>query len=1196
DFEGRLFIRDNSNLSSHATHVSGTVGGGGNASGGTYRGMAPGVTIQSYGFQQPGGLQQGFLYTDPGDMEDDYDDAINNWGAAIANNSIGTNVAANNFPCSWHGEYGVTSTVIDSIARGAFGPTISIVFAAGNERGNGRCGTGYGTTAPPANAKNHITVGALHSNNDAVTNFTSWGPTTDGRLKPDVAAPGCQNGPDAAGPDWNGGNSTVSSSTSASDTSYGSACGTSMAAPTATGAIALILEDFRVQYSGEPDPLPSTYKAFLIHTAEDIENFGPDYKTGYGSIRVQPAIEHLRSGNFLEASVGQGETYNVLVNVDAGQEFKATLVWDDPAGTPNVYPSLVNDLDLVVTDPNGVRHYPWTLDPANPANPAVRTQVDRINNVEQVFVENPTPGVWSVQVLGFSVPQGPQAFSLSASPFLVNCSTVGLAKFNRQVFSCDAVVNVQVVDCDLNTDDDKIETVDVHVMSDSDPAGFMITLTETGELTADFRADLPLSTTPTPGALLVAHGDTITVTYIDADDGMGGTNIPRVGMAAIDCVAPVISDVLVADINPRDARITFTTNEPATARVVYGTVCGTFTGVANTPGTQTSHTANLLGLQTNTTYFFRVEATDSAGNEGFNDNSGVCHTFATPQIPDYFTELFTPTGNPNDLAFSTITLSPSASVDAYDACFEDSISALPVDPTGGTALSFVNASGTPNFLDGFALVNLPTGVEVSLYGVSYDRFWVGTNGYITFNSGNTTFTESLANHFNQPRISALFDDLDLRTTGEASYLVLSDRVVVSWVNVPEFAAAGTSNTFQVQMHFDGTIVITWLELSANDGLAGLSAGGGVPVDFFMSDLSSYSACGPRPPIAQNSFETIDLNTPTLITLQATDDGLPKDPGVLTYIVQSLPTTGSLSDPNAGPITAVPYTLAAFGDEVLYTPQFNYRGPASFGFRANDGGTPPDGGDSNIGTVLMEIGDRDLVYFWNMDTDPGWAMEGLWEFGVPQGLGTSGRFDPVSGFTGDNVYGYNLTVGNGHYPNSMTTTEWLTTTAIDCSELSGTMVKFRRWLGVEASQFDKARFQASNDGVNWVDVWVHDTPSQPTINEQSWSLQTYNISGVADGEATVYLRWGMGPTDSTVTYHGWNIDDVGIRAFAPLPPCPGDANGDGVVDFADLSLVLGSFGATGDSLPGDVNGDGVIDFADLSLVLGAFGTDCWVEHR
>jgi len=68
-----------------------------------------------------------------------------------------------------------------------------------------------------------------------------------------------------------------------------------------------------------------------------------------------------------------------------------------------------------------------------------------------------------------------------------------------------------------------------------------------------------------------------------------------------------------------------------------------------------------------------------------------------------------------------------------------------------------------------------------------------------------------------------------------------------------------------------------------------------------------------------------------------------------------------------------------------------------------------------------------------------------------------------------------------------------------------------------------------------------------------------------------------------------IDFPRTIGFALIPGLPGDANGDGVVDFADLSIVLGEFGQTGEGLKGDLNGDGVVDFADLSIVLGAFGS-------
>ncbi|MCH7995431.1 MAG: S8 family serine peptidase, partial [Planctomycetes bacterium] len=201
DFGGRLSVRDGTGEFFHPTHVSCTIGGDGAASGGLYRGMAPNVTLQSYGFEYDGSGT--FLYTNPGDIESDYDEAVNVHGAHIANNSIGTNTCRNGFDCEITGDYGVTAQLIDAIVHGSLGAPFRVVWANGNERGCGRCGDegvhtleGYHSTAPPACAKNHITVGALNSNDDSVTSFTSWGPTDDGRLKPDVSAPGCQQGSD----------------------------------------------------------------------------------------------------------------------------------------------------------------------------------------------------------------------------------------------------------------------------------------------------------------------------------------------------------------------------------------------------------------------------------------------------------------------------------------------------------------------------------------------------------------------------------------------------------------------------------------------------------------------------------------------------------------------------------------------------------------------------------------------------------------------------------------------------------------------------------------------------------------------------------------------------------------------------------------------------------------------------------------
>ncbi|MEN6372443.1 MAG: putative Ig domain-containing protein [Armatimonadota bacterium] len=162
-----------------------------------------------------------------------------------------------------------------------------------------------------------------------------------------------------------------------------------------------------------------------------------------------------------------------------------------------------------------------------------------------------------------------------------------------------------------------------------------------------------------------------------------------------------------------------------------------------------------------------------------------------------------------------------------------------------------------------------------------------------------------------------------------------------------------------------------------------------------------------------------------------------------------------------------------------------------------------------------------IYSFPLDSNPGWACDTGWAFGIPTGGGSSNGVDPTAGYDGSFVYGYNL---SGNYDNNMASTQYLTTTAIDCSNLGNTTLKFRRWLGVEGSGCDHATIQVSNDGVNWTTVWSN---SSAITADTSWTLQTYDISAVADYKPHVYIRWGMGPTDSSFVMEGWNIDNIEI---------------------------------------------------------------------
>jgi hypothetical protein len=367
------------------------------------------------------------------DMNSNFDQGITTYGADIGTASVACQ-PANPHPfnpvygeCDLEGDYCPHAQLIDTII---YERSIPITWAAGNERGYGTCGIAYNTISPTATGKNAIIVGATNSNDDSMTSFSSWGPTDDGRIKPDVVAPGSQVGGDG------GITSTIRGDT------YGTYRGTSMATPAVAGSAALMLEEWRNIHDGN-DPLPSTIKAILMQTAKPLGNKGPDYSYGYGRIDVKEAIDLIDEASkiFEDSIVDQNDTDHYDINVPEGQgELLVTLVWDDYPGDPAAAKALVNDLDLIVKDPNGTRHYPWTLDPDIPSRTARRNQADNTNNVEQVCVYYPANGTWTIDINGSTVPEPVQKYSLVYSFNLIpqhtdkfrvkNSSGEGVAMFD----------------------------------------------------------------------------------------------------------------------------------------------------------------------------------------------------------------------------------------------------------------------------------------------------------------------------------------------------------------------------------------------------------------------------------------------------------------------------------------------------------------------------------------------------------------------------------------------------------------------------------------------------------------------------------------------------------------------------------------------------------------------------------------------
>lgn len=427
------------NFGQHATMTPGMIAGSGAqsvangaATANQWRGVAPAATVRSYNFTTTADAITDYI----GDVTD----AVQNDGVHQMNNSWG------DFGCLTlaYGAYVGRAPFLDGVVKGSLGRPTPVVFSAGNERAGFFNGVAndttcignpnapfdnYGTLNHPKAAKNVISVGAIDSGNNAMTSYSSWGPTLDGRIKPDVVAAGHHNGTM---------NSGVSSITNAFGQPAGAAnqqdyrtpifdpafvygwyAQTSSAAAEVSGGLALMINAWRSAFPGRADPLPSTLRATLVNNAADLDdattwyNPGPDYASGYGLVRINNSVTALENNHAIEGSVAHGGEARYFVNVPAGAgPLRITLAWDDEAAIDGANPALVNDLDLVVTDPAGTRRYPWTLDPLNPTAAAVRTGEDHLNNLEQVQVDAPAAGNWTVIVRGTTVASGRQNFSL----------------------------------------------------------------------------------------------------------------------------------------------------------------------------------------------------------------------------------------------------------------------------------------------------------------------------------------------------------------------------------------------------------------------------------------------------------------------------------------------------------------------------------------------------------------------------------------------------------------------------------------------------------------------------------------------------------------------------------------------------------------------------------------------------------------
>lgn len=407
----RVYIMDTpTSVGDHASHVGGTMISSGSIAN-TSRGVAFNAQLYSYDWNS--------------DLAEITDAATD--GLLMSNHSyiISPPLAA------WHfGAYDERAKNIDQILYNA--PFYTSVWAAGNDRNNTNSliqsqissTGGYELIRNQANAKNHILVGAVEgvpfysgSHDVVMTAFSSWGPTDDGRIKPDVVAKGFQ----------------VYSTGHSSSSHYYTASGTSMAAPMVTGGVTLLQQHFFNVYSNYMRS--STVKGIITNTADEAGEFdGPDYKFGWGLVNLRKAaqaISNKQSGQSVveEITLNNGGTYNSTISANGTEPLKVTICWTDPAAMfPNtgfVNPTtryIVNDLDIRITK-DGVTYFPWKLDRNDPTAAATRDSDNNVDVIETIQIDNPN-GVYNITVTHKNaLTNGSQIFSLIATGPVLNLST-----------------------------------------------------------------------------------------------------------------------------------------------------------------------------------------------------------------------------------------------------------------------------------------------------------------------------------------------------------------------------------------------------------------------------------------------------------------------------------------------------------------------------------------------------------------------------------------------------------------------------------------------------------------------------------------------------------------------------------------------------------------------------------------------------
>lgn len=396
---------DGTTVAAHATHVMGTI---------LAKGVLP--SVKGIAFNA-----SGISYDWNDDLVEMLGEAAN--GLLVSNHSYGFGALSSVW---FYGAYDSRAKQIDDICYN--NPFYLPVFSAGNSRsdttapGSTQIANkfGYDMIFGHGNAKNVITVAAVEQvdqyvdpNSVVMSSFSSWGPSDDGRIKPDISMKGVN----------------VRSTIPTSNTTTGFMSGTSMASPGITGVV-LLLQQYYNQLNSNYMKA-ATAKGLILHTADEAGFYpGPDYEYGWGLVNAEKAAITIRNKNLTstsktiidELNLANNTTYTKTITASGVNPLKISISWTDPQApiansgmTDPAIKYLVNDLDIKVSK-NGVNYYPWKLEGMlAPYSAATNLSTNDADNFERVDIDNPS-GTYTITITHKgTLSGGSQNFSLIAT-------------------------------------------------------------------------------------------------------------------------------------------------------------------------------------------------------------------------------------------------------------------------------------------------------------------------------------------------------------------------------------------------------------------------------------------------------------------------------------------------------------------------------------------------------------------------------------------------------------------------------------------------------------------------------------------------------------------------------------------------------------------------------------------------------------